>query len=123
MRARVAALTRWGKTTDRAQATQPAREAWQARWEREADPEGQLSPAERTAAGERLMRAHMARMALRSSRVRDRRAHTRKEVSMPNPDDVDQTPADQTPADNAAPGGSTDKAREADKQKGISQHG
>lgn len=74
MRAKVAANTRWAKVTDRPAATKPARQAWHERWEQKADPEGLLSPTERAAAGQRLMQAHMQRMALRSSLSRARRA-------------------------------------------------
>lgn len=73
LRAKLAAQTRWAKTRDRTAATAKSREAWAARWEQKADPNSELSPAERAAAGERLMKAHMTAMALRSSIARGRR--------------------------------------------------
>jgi len=73
MRARVAALTRWSKedpqhTANRGQA------GLLARFEREVDPDGKLAPAERRRRAEALRRAHMARLALRSSQARSARA-------------------------------------------------
>ena len=74
--ARAAALTRWGKlgaSAAREQATQPARDALLARFEREADPEGRLTPQERARAGEQLRRAHMIRMSLKAAETRRRK--------------------------------------------------
>ena len=66
--ASIGSLTNWSrKRTDdeRRAATAPARDGMRARWEREADPDGSLSPAERERAVDCLRRAHMRRMALR----------------------------------------------------------
>lgn len=81
MRARLAAHTQWARTPDRTARTAPAREAWAKRWEQKADPDGVMSPADRAAAAEQLMKAHMTAMALRSSIARSRktrRARTKK---------------------------------------------
>jgi hypothetical protein len=55
--ARIAAAERWGHTADRTAATEPARRALRAKFEREADPDGALSAQERarrTDLGQRL---------------------------------------------------------------------
>jgi hypothetical protein len=57
MRAQIAAYARWSKTTDRSAATRPAREAMEAKWAAEADPEG-------------ARREHYRRMAFASSKAR-----------------------------------------------------
>lgn len=72
--ARIAAAERWARTTDRAEATAPARRGLAAKFEREADPDGVLAPDERARRGDLLMRAHMLRMARRSARARQRTA-------------------------------------------------
>jgi hypothetical protein len=72
-RARIAALTRHGRGDTR-DAVRPAREAFMARFEQEADPEGLLEPTERAARAQRLLRAHMLRLAAKSAENRRRRA-------------------------------------------------
>jgi hypothetical protein len=74
LRARIAAAERWAREADRVAATAPARRGLRAKFEREADPEGTLSSAERARRADGLMRAHMLRMALRSAESRRRRA-------------------------------------------------
>lgn len=54
--------------------TQPARAAFMARFEREVDPDGLLDPAERTRRAEHARKAYFARLALRSAKVRAKRA-------------------------------------------------
>lgn len=68
--ARVAAHTRWAHTDDRAAATAPARKGLEARWAREADPDGTLPADELERRIDNLRRAHMTRMALASARAR-----------------------------------------------------
>ena len=71
--AQAAALTRWGRlgsAEDRRAATEPGRRAVFGRFEREADPDGRLTPVERARAAEQLQRAHMIRMSLRAAKVR-----------------------------------------------------
>ena len=72
--ARIAAAERWARTSDRTQATAPARRGLTAKFEREADPDGVLPPEERTRRADLLMRAHMLRMARRSAQARRRPA-------------------------------------------------
>lgn len=68
--ARIAAAERWARTSDRAAATEPARRGLQARFEREADPDGILDPGERARRGHALMTAHMLRLARASAQAR-----------------------------------------------------
>lgn len=72
---RIGALERWARTTKAERQRQAARAqaGLVARFEREADPEGRMSDADRIAAGERLRRAHMLRMARLSAAARRRR--------------------------------------------------
>jgi hypothetical protein len=73
LRARIAVHTSWAQTTDRAARTAPARRAAVQRFERQVDPDGTLKPAERRRRAEQAMRAHMARLALRSAQARRRK--------------------------------------------------
>jgi hypothetical protein len=68
-RARIAAHVLHG-SRDSVKHTEPARKAFLERFEREADPEGILSEAERTRRAEHLRKAHMYRLALASSKAR-----------------------------------------------------
>jgi hypothetical protein len=43
-------------------------------WEREVDPDGQLDPSERARRAQHLLRAHMQRLALASSKARAQRS-------------------------------------------------
>ena len=61
-RARIAALARHSRTDGHA-ATQPAREAFLARFERQVDPDNRLDPAERARRAEAAKREHFQRMA------------------------------------------------------------
>lgn len=69
---RIAAAERWGRTRDRTAATAHARAGLRAKFEREADPDGTLTPAERAARADSLMRAHMLRMSLAAKSARRR---------------------------------------------------
>ena len=71
--AQIAAHTRWAHTADRAAATEPARTAFIARFERQVDPEGVLPPAERRKRAESAKKAHMLRLALKSAAARARK--------------------------------------------------
>jgi hypothetical protein len=50
-----------------------ARDGLRRRFEREVDPEGELTPAERARRADLAMRAHMTRLAMASARKRARR--------------------------------------------------
>jgi hypothetical protein len=72
----IATAERWGRTADRSAATKPARDGLRAKFEREADPDGVLDPAERARRADHLQRAHMLRMSLAAKRARSRRNRT-----------------------------------------------
>jgi hypothetical protein len=60
----------WAKTEDPTERTRPAREAFDARFEREVDPGGRLPEAERKRRAASARKAHFARMALKSAQAR-----------------------------------------------------
>jgi hypothetical protein len=64
LRARLAASERWAREPDRTKATAAARAGLQARFEREVDPDGVLTPEERAKRADSARRAHYTRMAL-----------------------------------------------------------
>lgn len=70
LRAKVAAHASWAKTEDPAARTAPAREAFMARFERQVDPDGVLSPEDRQRRAEHARKAYFARLALASSKAR-----------------------------------------------------
>ena len=74
IRAQIAAHERWAKTPDRTSATAPARRALEAKFEREVDPDGKLSPIERAKRVENARKAYYARLALKSAEARRRKA-------------------------------------------------
>jgi hypothetical protein len=73
---RIAALTRWAYEPDPQAATQPARDGFMARFERQVDPDNRLDPAEREVRAKRAMKAHMLGLA-RRSRVKRAEARLR----------------------------------------------
>jgi hypothetical protein len=73
IRARIAANTRWAFAADRTAATAAARAAAAGRFEREVDPDGNLSSAERARRAASLRTAHYQRMALASAKKRRKR--------------------------------------------------
>lgn len=68
--ARIAANESWANTSDRAARTAPARAALMQRFEREVDPDGLLSPAERARRAEHKRKAYFQRLALKSAKAR-----------------------------------------------------
>lgn len=62
----------WARTPDRPARTANARRAFLDRFEREVDPEGVLSPAERATRAEHARKAYFARLALKSAQARSR---------------------------------------------------
>ncbi|MBB1032562.1 hypothetical protein G6027_17110 [Dietzia sp. SLG310A2-38A2] len=74
MRAQIAAHESWATTTDRAARTAKARQAALDRFEKQVDPEGVLSPAERAKRAENARKAYFQRLALKSAQARRRRA-------------------------------------------------
>lgn len=72
MRARIAAHERWAKEPDRAKATAAARAGLEARFVRQVDPDGVLSPEELAKRVASARSAHYTRMALARSHNRRR---------------------------------------------------
>lgn len=62
----------WSRTPDRTARTAPGRRAFLERFEREVDPDGTLSPAERTIRAEHARKAYFQRLALKSAKARRR---------------------------------------------------
>lgn len=68
MAGRIGAHTRWAKEPDRKAATAPARKGFRARFERQVDPDGVLSPAELAIRTDHAISAHMCRLAMAKAR-------------------------------------------------------
>jgi hypothetical protein len=62
---------------DPVEGTAPARAAFLSRFERQADPDGTLDPAERARRAHHLRSAYFLRLALKSANARRRRAEAR----------------------------------------------
>lgn len=75
LRAQTAASERWSKEDPR-EGTKPARAAYMRRFVDQVDPDRILPEAERGRRAQAALRAHMARMALASSRARAKKART-----------------------------------------------
>lgn len=60
----------WARTPDRTARTSAGRRAFLARFEREVDPDGTLTPEERTRRAESARKAYFARLALKSAQAR-----------------------------------------------------
>ena len=65
-------------TNDPKETTKAAREAFMARFEREVDPDGTLSPEERARRAEAARKAYFAQLAHKSAKARRRRSHKAK---------------------------------------------
>lgn len=70
MRASAASLTRWAGEPDRAKATRPALDGFLARFEDQVDPNRELDPETRALLATAARKAHMRKLALRSSKAR-----------------------------------------------------
>ena len=79
LRARLAAHSLHAQRDSRA-VTQRARETFLAKFEREVDPDGVLTPQERQRRAMHARKAHMARLALRSAEARKARATRRRRM-------------------------------------------
>ena len=73
LRNRAAAYAKWAHTADPTSATAPARSAFNARFEREVDPEGRLPLEERRRRAEYARKAYFARLAYLSAKARRKR--------------------------------------------------
>ena len=76
MRASAAAHTLHAGVADPAAHTAPARKAFLDRFEKLADPDGLLTPADRARRAEHLRKAYFQRLALASAKARRRRRPT-----------------------------------------------
>ena len=74
--AKAAAHRSWANTADRTKRTEPARRAFEARFEHEVDPLGQLDAKERAIRAESARRAYFADLARRSAQARRRSNHS-----------------------------------------------
>ena len=74
LQARLAAHTSWANTKNPSERTAPARSAFDARVEREVDPDGTLDPEERRRRAEHARKAYFTRLALKSAQARRNRA-------------------------------------------------
>jgi hypothetical protein len=70
LRAKAAADASWANTSDRSARTEPARRAALARFERQVDPDGELSEEERQRRAASARRSYFRYLALRSARAR-----------------------------------------------------
>jgi hypothetical protein len=66
----IAAEISWSRTADRSARTRPARQKFLQRFEREVDPDGNLSADERRQRAEHAKRAYMLRLAKRAVAAR-----------------------------------------------------
>jgi hypothetical protein len=88
--ARLAAHESWANTADPSARTAPARRALLDRFERQVDPDGLLSPAERARRAGHARKAYFARLALQSAQARRKTPTVGDENGRPNRPDGDQ---------------------------------
>ncbi len=72
LRSQIAAHESWARTANRSARTAPARRAALDRFEKEVDPNGELSPQERATRAEHARKAYFTRLALKSAQARRR---------------------------------------------------
>lgn len=85
LHASMASNVRWSRVDDRTAATEPMRRAFLERFERDVDPDGVLSPAERARRADNARSAHYAALALKSAQARRRKAAARGGVEGARP--------------------------------------
>jgi hypothetical protein len=78
---RLAAHESWARTTDPTARTANARKAFLDRFEKQADPNRELSPEERARRAGHLRKAYYTRLALKSVQGRRKAAEARKRVA------------------------------------------
>jgi hypothetical protein len=74
---RAGAYESWARTPDRTARTAAARKALFTKFERQVDPNNELTPAERAKRAEYARKAYFTRLALASAKVRQQRAAER----------------------------------------------
>jgi hypothetical protein len=70
LRARIAAHESWARTPDRTARTKPATDAFNERFAREVDPDGELDPSERARRADNARKAYYTRLAFQSAKAR-----------------------------------------------------
>jgi hypothetical protein len=80
-RGQIAALTSWVNTDNRAERTAPARRKFDERFDREVDPNNELTPAERAKRAETARKLYFAKLAFKSAKARRARAGGDAEVN------------------------------------------
>lgn len=70
LNARIAAHTLHSRVADPAAHTEPARQGFRRKFEREVDPDGLLDPDERERRADHAMKAHMARLRVKALRAK-----------------------------------------------------
>ncbi len=88
--ARLAAHESWARTTNPSARTEPARRALLDRFERQVDPDGLLSPAERARRAGHARKAYFTRLALRSAQARRKTPFVADVDGEPKRSDEDQ---------------------------------
>jgi hypothetical protein len=73
LRAQIAAHESWTRTEDPSARTANARKAMLDKFERQVDPDGKLTPAERAKRAAHARKAYFKRLALKSAQARRRR--------------------------------------------------
>ncbi|NGY63432.1 hypothetical protein G7043_31365 [Lentzea sp. NEAU-D13] len=81
LRARLAAHTRWSRTSNSTESTAAARAAFDRRFEDEVDPRRELPEPERVRRAEAARRAHFARLTLKSVTARRKAREAQEAVS------------------------------------------
>ncbi len=82
LRSRLAAHTKWANTEDPSSATAPARQAFNDRFEREVDPDGELPQAERVRRAENARKAYFTNLALKSAQSRRKAREAREQAEV-----------------------------------------
>lgn len=81
LRSSLGAHISWANTENRTERTAPARRAFEAQFEQQADPDGVLHPVERARRAESLRKAYFARLALKSAQARRRRSAVKERLA------------------------------------------
>lgn len=80
LRSRIGAHESWARTDNRTERTAPARKAMLDRFEREVDPNGELTPQERAKRAEHARKAYFTRLSLKSAQARRRAFEARASI-------------------------------------------
>lgn len=83
LRAKLGAHISWANTADPAERTAKARRAFEARFEKEADPDGVLPPEERARRAKHLRDAFYTRIQLKSAETRRKKKAAQQTAERP----------------------------------------